>query len=47
MHTSCFSPLRPTVDDVNQWAQSLDTLLSNKCKYRSVDSYKITSKVKH
>uniref|UniRef100_H3D467 Regulator of G protein signaling 2 n=1 Tax=Tetraodon nigroviridis TaxID=99883 RepID=H3D467_TETNG len=23
-------PYRPTVDDVNQWAQSLDTLLSNK-----------------
>lgn len=43
IHTSCFSPLRPTVDEVNQWAQSLDTLLSNKCNYHWADNYtKIT-----
>lgn len=26
-------PLRTSVDDVNQWAQSLDKLLGHKCKY--------------
>ena len=40
-----FSPLRPSPDDVNQWAQSLDKLLSHKCKCRSAPLLHDYSKV--